>query len=181
MQARPSQNFLVTFYTWVLCCFNYSTIFRLSTAYLHFQLYCGLFADDMKKLSCSRHAVTNLLIRLIFFLYFFYSRPAVSIWSWRHLNYFSIRYCLSSSTLYYQCRIKTLSLLGTKSQCCGSESAWIRIGFGRLDPNPDPEGQKMPTNKKRFKKFCFEPLRMFSFESWRLLLELGRPSMEAAG
>jgi hypothetical protein len=26
-----------------------STILRLPTAYLHFQLYCGIFADDMKK------------------------------------------------------------------------------------------------------------------------------------
>ena len=31
-------------------------------------------------------------------------------------------------------------------QCCGSGSgsAWIRIGFGRLDPDPDPGRQKRP-------------------------------------
>ncbi len=29
------------------------------------------------------------------------------------------------------------------NQCYGSESAWIRIPFGRLDPHPDPHWQKI--------------------------------------
>jgi hypothetical protein len=40
-------------------------------------------------------------------------------------------------------------------QCCGSGSgsAWIRVDFGRLDPNTDPGGQKRHTKKETEKNF----------------------------
>jgi hypothetical protein len=40
--------------------------------------------------------------------------------------------------------------------CFGSGSAWIRIDFGRLAPDPDPDGQNEPQNTE--KSFKFEVL-----------------------
>jgi hypothetical protein len=45
--------------------------------------------------------------------------------------------------------------------CCGSGSGytWIRIDLGRLDPDPDPGAQKLPTKiEKRTEFSCFEVL-----------------------
>ncbi len=39
---------------------------------------------------------------------------------------------------------------------------WIRIDFGRLDP--DPRGQKLPTKIEKVKKFHVKKCLMFSFE-----------------
>jgi hypothetical protein len=38
----------------------------------------------------------------------------------------------------------------TLFQSGGSGSAWIRIHFGRMDPDPDPGGQKLPSKVKKF-------------------------------
>jgi hypothetical protein len=38
-------------------------------------------------------------------------------------------------------------------QCCGSGSACIRINFGRLYPDPDPGGQKLPPKIEKTSKF----------------------------
>ena len=52
-------------------------------------------------------------------------------------------------------------------QCCGSGSTWIRIDFGRLDPDPQWEGgfssgprwAKITEKKKKSEEmYCFEVL-----------------------
>ncbi len=48
-------------------------------------------------------------------------------------------------------------------QCFGSTSAWIRIGFSRLDP--DPLGQKWPTKMGKVQKFLVLKCWMSSFEA----------------
>jgi hypothetical protein len=48
-------------------------------------------------------------------------------------------------------------------QCFGSGSAWICIGFSRLDPDLNPEGQKLSTKtEKRKETLSFEVLDVLS-------------------
>jgi hypothetical protein len=50
----------------------------------------------------------------------------------------------------------------------------IRIDFGRLEPDLDPGGQKLPTKKRKSDESYWFECKMFSFEGWRLLLWFGR-------
>jgi hypothetical protein len=47
---------------------------------------------------------------------------------------------------------------------------WIRIGFGRLDSDPDPGGQKLPTKIEKKEISCFE----VSAESFSCILDVLR-------
>jgi hypothetical protein len=40
---------------------------------------------------------------------------------------------------------------------------WIRIDFGRLDPDPDPSGQRGPQKSKKGRNFMFEVLKLVFF------------------
>jgi hypothetical protein len=55
----------------------------------------------------------------------------------------------------------------------GSGSEWIRIEFGRLDPNLGGQ-KKNNKNRKKVRKFQFWGW-MFSFDGWMLLLKPRRP------
>ncbi len=50
--------------------------------------------------------------------------------SWKHKVFF----------LILESGIKSAESINLGSQCFGSGPAWIRLGFGQLDPDPDPGG-----------------------------------------
>jgi hypothetical protein len=80
----------------------------------------------------------------------------------------------SSEILYqkYWIRILPLNKEGSEpgGQWCESEFAWIQTGFGRLNLEPNPRGQKWPTKVGKSEKIQVLKCWMFSFEGYRLLL-----------
>jgi hypothetical protein len=54
-------------------------------------------------------------------------------------------------------------LSDTKNQCCGSGSAWIRIHFGQLDPNPDPHWEYRSGSGSRRAKITHKSKENSSF------------------